>query len=118
MLPKLSGALTWVLACVRLRFPGTYEAVGYIEFDICIEMLHMRFDLQEILFDQPNLLLECPDSNSHSRANPGDPELLCPPIISAPALSPQKQSSGSQEPHIRTRNWSVESGWNISTRVT
>ena len=57
---SIQAPLTYVLACVRLRFPGSYEAVGYIEFDICIEMLHMRFDLQEILPDQPNLLHECP----------------------------------------------------------
>ena len=57
------------------------------------------------------------DSNSHSRASPGDPGLLCPLSISAPALSPQKHSSFPQEPHIRRRNWSVESGRSISTRV-
>ena len=58
------------------------------------------------------------DLNSHSRASPGNPGLLCPLILSVPALSPQKQSSGSQEPHIRTWKLPVESGWSISTRVT
>ncbi len=57
------------------------------------------------------------DSNSHSRDSSGVPREFASSTITAPVLSPQKQSSGWQEPHIRTRNWSVESGWCISTRV-
>ena len=51
-------APTWRLACLRFRFPGSYEPARFIEFEIRIEILHMRFDLQRILPDQLNLLDE------------------------------------------------------------
>ena len=99
---------------VRLkRSVASNEAIGCIELDIRVAKFRVRIDLQEVLSDQLNSLRGCRGFELPLKGKFRCHGTSCPTNYNGF----QKQSSCSQEAHMRTSNWAVESCLSISTRV-